>query len=228
MLWAALIVALAVVVLGEARRRGAVAALERRLSEKKEVTVLFADLEGFTPLAERLDPALLVHVLNGFFERMSGAISAHRGHVAKFLGDGLLALFGALEANPWHTHDAVDAALAMRAALADYNRTLVAEGLPSLAMGIGIHRGMAVTGVMGSTELAAYDAVGSTVNLASRVQDLTRTHRVDILITEPARAALDQHVRVRAMPAVEVKGVAAMLPTWAVEGFGAEAGTTAR
>src|SRR6476620_8577414 len=103
-------------------------------SEKKEITVLFADLKGFTPLAEGLDPALLVQLLNGWFERMSRTIDAHRGHVAKFIGDGILALFGALESNPWQTNDAVHAALGMRAALAEYNAALAGDDVPPLAM----------------------------------------------------------------------------------------------
>ncbi len=190
-------------------------------SEKKEVTVLFADLKGFTPLAERLDPVALVRVLNGHFERMSRAITDHRGHVAKLLGDGMLALFGALEPNPWQTNDAAHAALAMRAALADYNTVLAGQGLPALAMGIGIHRGTVVAGIMGSGELLEYGVLGSNVNLAARVEGLTRVHEVDVLVTEAARAALDRRFRVRALPAVEVKGVAAAVPTFALDGFDA-------
>jgi adenylate cyclase len=187
--------------------------------EKKDVTVLFADLQSFTRLAETLDPAVLVRILNGYFERMSRAISAHRGHVAKFIGDGILALFGALEANPWQTNDATHAALAMRAALADYNASLAGEALPPLGMGVGIHRGPAVAGLIGSAELMEYGVIGSTVNLAARIERLTRLHGVDILVTEAARAALDRRFRLRPMPAAEVKGIAAPLATFAVEGF---------
>ena len=147
-------------------------------SEKKEITVLFADLKGFTALAERLEPEVLVRVLNGYFERVSRAITAHRGHVSKFMGDGVLALFGALEANPWQTNDAAHAALAMRSALADYNAALVGEGLPPLAVGVGIHRGSVVAGVIGSAELVEYGVIGRTVNLAARVQALTRSFAV--------------------------------------------------
>src|SRR5262249_8895473 len=82
----------------------------------------------FTPLAERLDPVVLVRVLNGHFERMSRAITDHRGHVAKLIGDGILALFGALEPNPWHANDAAHAALAMSARLVQ--RGAHARGAP--------------------------------------------------------------------------------------------------
>ena len=142
-------------------------------SETKEVTVLFADLKGFTPLAENLDPAQLVALLNGYFAAMGEVIAAPRGHLAKFIGDGLLALFGALEPNPWQTNDAVHAALAMRAALASYNEALRAEGRPVLAAGIGIHRGPVVAGVVGNAALMEYGVIGRTVNVASRVEGLT-------------------------------------------------------
>jgi adenylate cyclase len=188
-------------------------------SEKKEITVLFADLKAFTALGERLDAGRLVQLLNGYFERMSRAIDAHRGHVAKFIGDGILALFGALESNPWQTNDAVHAALDMRAALAEYNVTLAGEGVPPLAMGIGIHRGPVVAGVIGSPELMEYGVIGSTVNLASRVERLTRTHGVDVLVTDAVREALDRRFRLRAMPAAEVRGLPGTLATFAVEGF---------
>jgi len=188
-------------------------------SAKKDVTVLFADLKGFTPLAERLDPDALVRLLNGWVERMGRAVAAHHGHVAKLLGDGFLALFGALEANPWQTNDAVGAALAMRDALIEYNAALARDGMPPLAMGVGIHRGTVVAGVVGTAELVEYGVIGSAVNLASRVEALTRTHGVDILVTESVQAVLDRRFSLRAMPPTPVPGIPAPLGTFAVEGF---------
>jgi class 3 adenylate cyclase len=188
-------------------------------SEKKDVTVLFADLQGFTSLAERLDPEVLVRVLNGYFERMSAVIRAEQGHVAKFIGDGILALFGAVSTNPWQARDAVRAALGMRAALVEYNAALVRDGIAPLAVGIGIHRGPVIAGVIGSSELVEYGVIGSTVNIAARVEELTRTHAVDILVTDPVRAALDGRFRLHAMPALPVKGVSAPIATFAVDAF---------
>ena len=188
-------------------------------SEKKDVTVLFADVKGFTPLAERLDAAVLVRILNGYFEAMSRAILAHSGHVSKFIGDGILAIFGALESNPWQANDAVHAALAMRQALADYNARLRADGLPELAIGIGVHRGAVVAGVIGSADLVEYGVIGATVNTTARVEKLTRTHDVDILVTAAVQAVLDRRFRVRAMPAARLRGIAEPVATYAVEGF---------
>lgn len=189
-------------------------------SETKDVTVLFADLKGFTPIAEQLDPDRLVTLLNGYFAAMGDVIATHRGHLAKFIGDGLLALFGALEPNPWQTNDAVHAALAMRAALATYNEALRAQGLPTVAVGIGIHRGPVVAGVVGNAALMEYGVIGRTVNVASRVEGLTRVHSTDVLVTEAVRANLDERFRLRPLPAVDVKGLPDPLATFAVEGFG--------
>lgn len=192
-----------------------------RRSEKKEVTILFADLKGFTALGERLEPGLLVRIVNGYFELASRAITAHRGHVSKFLGDGVLALFGALDANPWQTNDAAQAALAMRQALTEYNAALGAEGLPPLALGVGIHRGLVVAGVIGTAHLMEYGVIGRAVNLAARVQELTRVHGVESLVTEAVRDALDRRFRLREMPATEVRGLAGPLRTWTIDGFDA-------
>jgi class 3 adenylate cyclase len=190
-------------------------------SQKKEVTVLFADLKGFTALSERLPAAELVDILNGYLERMDAVIVEHRGHVSELVGDGILALFGALAANPWQTNDAVHAALAMRATLTDHNRSLAAAGRPTLGIGVGIHRGPVVAGLIGTTGLMKYGVIGLTINLAARVERLTRVHDVDILVTEAVRAALDPRFGLRAMPAVAVKGIAGELVTFAVEGFDA-------
>ncbi len=196
-------------------------------AETKDVTILFADLKSFTPMAEQLSPERLVAVLNGYFERMGQAIAAHRGHLAKFIGDGLLAVFGALEPNPWQENDALHAALAMRAALAVYNEELRAQGLPTLASGIGIHCGSVVTGVLGTSTIKEYGVIGRTVNLASRVEDLTRVHDTDVLATEAVRARCDPRFHWRALAPVEVKGLAQPIPTFALEGFD-EAGVSRR
>jgi adenylate cyclase len=188
-------------------------------AEKKTVTVLFADIIGFTALSEGMEPTLLVQILNGYFARMSRAIAEHRGHVSKFIGDGILALFGALEPNPWQADDAVRAALAMRAALKEYNEDLALAGQPTLRVGIGLHRGIVVAGVIGSEELVEFTAIGNTVNLASRVEHLTRRHAADILITAAVREALDAGFELQELPAAAVAGISEPVVTYAVEAF---------
>jgi len=185
-------------------------------AERKVVTALFTDVVGYTALAEGLDPAVLARVLNGYFQRVSDAIHEHRGHVSTFIGDGILGYFGALQPNPWQCDDAVRAALDMRAAIRDYNVELAREGLPPLAIGIGIHRGPGLAGLIGSRERMEYGFVGPTVNMAARVQSLTRTHEVDILVTESLRAELDSKFVLVAMPPEMVKGIAEPVLTYAV------------
>jgi adenylate cyclase len=106
----------------------------------------------------------------------------------------------------------------MRAAMREYSAELAREGLPPLAVGIGIHRGPGLAGLIGSRERREYGFVGRTVNMAARVQTLTRTHQVDILVTEALRAELDTRFVLDAMPAEHVKGIAEPVVTYAVRG----------
>ena len=183
-------------------------------AERKEITALFADIVGYTPLSERLEPAVLARLLNGYYQRMCDAITQNRGHVSTFLGDGILAYFGAFEPNPWQSDDALRASLAMRRALVDYNRELTAQNLPPLAIGIGLHRGIVLAGLVGSPDRMEYACVGRTVNVAARVQTLTRTHGVDVLMTEEVRGKINPAVALRALPATPVKGIAEPVVTY--------------
>lgn len=186
--------------------------------EKKEVTVLFADLVGFTALSESVEPTVLVRILNGYFESMSRAITENRGHVSTFIGDGILALFGAHQPNPWQADDAARGALAMRAALASYNLELSAEGLPTLRIGIGLHRGEGVAGLVGSRALMEFAFVGRTVNVAARVQELTRQYQTDVILTERLLGTLGPSFRTTPLPPTPVKGVAEPLRIHALVG----------
>ena len=189
------------------------------IGEKKEVTVLFADLVGFTAMSERTPPTVVVRILNGYFERMSQAITSQRGYVSTFIGDGILALFGSMVPNPWQGNDAVHAALDMRRAVTAYNEELTAEGLPALSLGIGLERGIGIAGLVGSRRLKEFTFVGGTVNVAARVQDLTRVHPADIIVTQTLRDSLDPRFQLRALPDTFVKGIEKPLAIYAVDGF---------
>ena len=184
---------------------------------RRSVTVLFADLVGFTPMSEKLDPAVTVEIINGYFQRMTQVISTHQGRVTELIGDGLLALFGAMENNPWQVRDAVLAALEMRGVLEAYNEHLRAKSLPLLKFGVGIHHGEVIAGIMGNANLSKFAVVGDTVNLAARVEGLTRLHGVDILVTEEVRSHLDPQFQLEAMPPVEVKGKSQPVVTFHVK-----------
>ncbi len=187
------------------------------LAERKAATALFVDLVGFSAMSERLEPATLVRVLNGYYQRMSDAIDEHRGQVGSYVGDGIVAYFGALQPNPWQCDDAVRAALAMREAIGAYNADLRREGLPELSIGVGIHRGIGLACLVGSRQRREFAFLGSAVNLAARVQALTRVHHVDILVTAALRAELDKSIALAPMPAERVKGFAEPIVTYAVQ-----------
>jgi adenylate cyclase len=187
-------------------------------SERREVTVLFADLVGFTAMSETLDPEVLAPLLNGYFRAMSDAISENRGHVSKFIGDGILATFGVPGRNPWQALDAVAAAVAMEAKLEEYNQLLRERSLPELRLSIGIHRGEVVAGIFGSSHLMEYTVLGDTVNTAARVESLTRTHGEAILVTQAVVDRLDERFVLAAMPPASVKGKSEPLVTYAVRG----------
>ncbi|MGQ0578632.1 MAG: adenylate/guanylate cyclase domain-containing protein [Betaproteobacteria bacterium] len=195
------------------------------IAEHKVFTAMFTDLVGYTALAQRLDPKTLAGVLNGYFQLVSDSVTEHRGRVGTFLGDGILIFFGALEPNPWQCNDAIQAALAIRAALDRYNVELEAAGLPRIAIGVGIHRGPGLAGLIGSRDRREYTVVGPTLNLAARVQGLTREHGCDILLTESVREKLDPRFKLMPMPAVAVKGISEPVVTYAVVGKGKDDGT---
>jgi adenylate cyclase len=187
--------------------------------ERREVTIMFADLVGFTPMSERVDPAALIPVLNDYFRRMSRVIRDHHGHVSRIMGDGLMALFGALVPNSWQSADAVRAALAMRAALDELNVEIEKRGLPPLRFGVGLNRGEVVAAVVGSDQLMEFTVMGDAVNLAARVEGLTRAQGVDILVTDSVRDRLDDRFEVRELPPTAVKGKSEPIRTWAVVTF---------
>lgn len=193
------------------------------ISERKIVTVMFTDLVGYTSMSEQLEPQVMARILNGYFQRVSDAVMEHRGRIGTYLGDGILSYFGALEPNPWQCNDAVKAALALRAAIAAYADELEQEGMPRISVGVGIHRGQGLAGLFGSRERREYAVIGRTVNLAARVQTLTRTHQRDVLLTDAVREQLDPRFQLEAMPATPVKGIAEPVVTYAVVSLSAAA-----
>ena len=140
-----------------------------------DATVLFSDIRGFTAMTEQLGPERIIGLLNRYFDAMSDAIVVQGGLVNKFGGDSLLAVFGApLHPAPDHAARAVRAAQAMLAALDTFNAEQIARGEPALRIGIGIATGPVVAGNVGSEERLEYTVIGDTVNLASRLESMTK------------------------------------------------------
>ena len=174
--------------------------------ERRQVSILFTDLRGFTTLSERMAPEQMAARLTEYFDAMTSAIFVRRGMVNDFIGDAILAVFGAPLDDPSHAQHAVQSALAMIETLATLNRRWSTEGLPPLRMGVGIHTGEVFAGNVGRAGKVKYAVVGDTVNLASRVEGLNKELGTTMLVTESTyhAAGLDLEVKDRGL--VSVKG----------------------
>jgi adenylate cyclase len=176
--------------------------------EEREVTVLFSDLRNFTSMSERLTPQKMLGVLNRYFTRMDRIVGKHGGVVDKHMGDGLMALFGAPLANPDDADRAMKTALEMSEALDDLNRKWQKRGLPTIGVGIGINTDVVVAGNMGSESRLNYTVIGDGVNLASRLEGLTKMpdYEARIIISGSTLAKAKERYRTRRLGEVSVKG----------------------
>jgi len=182
----------------------------------REATILFADLRDFTTWVEANDPREVVRDLNAYFTEMEAAIRGHGGLVLQYIGDEIEAVFGAPVAQSGHAEAAVRAALEMRARLAAWNAARARSGKPPLRHGIGVHTGTVVAGNIGSSERLAYALVGDPVNLASRIQGLTKELAADVLVSSTTRDRLGDGLALRRLPAVKVKGREAEVEVYAL------------
>ncbi len=158
--------------------------------ERRDVSILFQDIRGFTSLSERLDPAVLLRLLNQFFTEVVAAVEAEGGVVKQFLGDGVMALFGAPQPHVDHAERAVRAALGIASRLQGLNESLEKQGLGPLEIGVGVHSGPVVAGLIGPDNRIEYGVVGDPVNLAARIEALTREMQATILVSREIAAQL--------------------------------------
>ena len=190
--------------------------------EEREVTILFCDIRDFTSLSEKMSPTDVLALLNRYLDRMSTIIERHGGVIDKYIGDAIMALFGAPVTDPGAPGKAVAAAREMAHALQVLNRELVAEGRPALAFGIGINTARVVAGNMGSKTRLNYTVIGDGVNLAARLEMLTKDPAYDtpIIISEATLRALPQPPPARELGEVKVKGKADTVKIFALPAKG--------
>lgn len=176
--------------------------------EERQVTVLFSDLRNFTGMSEALSPQEMLGILNHYFTRMGAIVDNHGGVVDKYIGDALMALFGAPLGNPDDADRAMKTALEMTEALDDLNRQWRKRGLPTIGVGIGVNTDTVVAGNMGSETRLNYTVLGDGVNLASRLEELTKTpeYEARIIISSSTLATARERYRTRRLGEVAVKG----------------------
>ncbi len=183
-------------------RTGARAQLQ---GESRHMTVLFSDIRGFTTLSETLSSTQLTRMMNLYLSHMTEVIHQHQGTIDKYIGDAIMAFWGAPLADELHAQHALEAALAMQQAVHSVNLELAAEGLPAVTIGIGLNSGEMSVGNMGSSFRMAYTVMGDAVNLGARLEGLTKHYGVGILVSESIRSACNNH-SFRELDRVRVKG----------------------
>lgn len=187
--------------------------------QRREMSVLFSDIRGFTSVSERGQPEEIVAQLNEYFSRMVDVLFAHHGTLDKFVGDMVMALFGAPVEDPDHADHAVTAALAMLDSLHELNLRWAAEGRPQLDIGIGVNTGEMVVGNIGSSSIMSYTVIGDNVNLGSRLESLNKQYGTHIIISGHTRECLKGRYDVRPLGAVVVKGKTQQVAIFEVRGM---------
>jgi adenylate cyclase len=173
--------------------------------ERREITVLFADIRGFTALTRQLQPEEVVELLNRYFTILTEIIFSFHGTVDKFIGDEVMGVFGSPIPNEDHLQDGLKSAIVIKIVMTEINRLREKKGLVQLPMGIGLDSGHVIVGSMGSKVRMEYTAIGDTVNVASRLTGIAKNG--EILVSEKVCARVEKEVSCIRMPDVNVKGI---------------------
>jgi len=179
------------------------------------ITILFADIRGFTRISEHAPPEKIVNLLNRYFSAMTEIIFAHGGTLDKYLGDGLMALFGAPTATPDDASNALNAAVAMQRRMLGINRELHDEGFPEIGVGMGLHTGEVIVGYIGSDRRSEYTAIGDTVNTSSRLE--SNALGGEILISDATAKAAHSRYKLKPREPIMVKNRQQPVNLWEVD-----------
>ncbi|MDQ3263462.1 MAG: adenylate/guanylate cyclase domain-containing protein [Myxococcota bacterium] len=185
---------------------------------QREVTVMFTDIRDFTTQSEQLPPSVVLKFLDEYFGHMSALVKAHEGIVNKFLGDGLLAVWGVPERLEGHAEKAMRAALDMRRVVEELNQVRIKNGQPPFRIGIGIHTGTVAAGMLGG-EQQEYTVIGDAVNLTARIEGLTKNYDTDILVSQATWDQSAGRFRGQQMGQCQVKGRAEPVVVHVLEGL---------
>lgn len=187
--------------------------------QRKEVIVFFSDIRGFTAFSEKRSPEEVVEMLNEYFAVMVGIITKNGGVVDKFIGDAIMAIWGAPKSSPEDPHNALRACLEMRRGLEALNVRRMERGQPPIMIGMGLHAGPAISGTIGSDERMEYTVIGNTVNTASRIEASTKAFGADLLVTDDVIARVGDDFKVEYAGSAEVKGRSEALKMYKVRGY---------
>jgi len=187
--------------------------------EQREATVFFSDIRDFTSFSEKVQPHEVVAMLNEYFKIMVGIIAKNNGVVDKFIGDAIMAVWGAPESFGNDAANAITAALEMRLALAELNTSRLQRNLPVLRIGMGLHTGILIAGTIGSDDRMEYTVIGDTVNMASRIEAATKAYGTDLLISETTFAAVKAYFSLEEAGSAVVKGKAEPIKLYKVTGY---------
>ena len=185
--------------------------------ERRKITVLFADVRGFTSLSEKLPPEQVFSLLNDYFDKMIDEICKNHGMLNKFMGDGLMAVFGALDEDSYQEENAIKAALGMRRVLEGMRERFQSERQIDLRIGIGINSGTALVGNIGSNQRMEFTAIGDTVNLGSRLESATKELGTDIIVSEYTYIAARTQFQFRPLGQIPIRGRETPVTAYAVE-----------
>jgi len=179
------------------------------------ITILFADIRGFTRISEHAPPEKIVSLLNRYFSAMTDIIFAHGGTLDKYLGDGLMALFGAPTTTPEDASNALNAAVAMQRRILGINQELREEGLSEIGVGMGLHTGEVIVGYIGSERRSEYTAIGDTVNTSSRLESNARGG--EILVSDATAKAAHSRYKLQPREPITVKNREQPVVLWEVD-----------